>query len=92
MNIEDSKDPWNQGQKQVSVKVPGWLSALTLIVKVPFRLVFGTIGLLLGGARAIDNAIAPNSTQNSANEDLKLDHRYNWDGTVNTDGDVTSGK
>ena len=55
MNIEDSKDPWNQGQKQVSVKLPGWLSALTLIVKVPFRLVFGTIGLLLGGARALNS-------------------------------------
>ncbi len=77
MKPHDNTDPWSQGQKQVHYSAPGWLSKLTLVVTVPFRLVFGVIGLFIGGARALDGALIAKDPEPT--ERFIGDAQYNQD-------------
>tara|TARA_B100000446_G_scaffold186296_1_gene212226 strand:- start:450 stop:719 length:270 start_codon:yes stop_codon:yes gene_type:complete len=88
MKPHDNTDPWSQGQKQVHYSAPGWLSKLTLIVTVPFRLVFGVISLVLGAGRAFSDTKEEDSYQ--AYKPNTSDW-YNLDGTQNMDGDKNTG-
>ena len=63
MKMKKSNDPWLEGQDQITFPIPGWISTLALIVKIPFRLVFGAIGLALGGARALSSESENRSTE-----------------------------
>lgn len=82
MKMKESKDPWTEGQKQITFPIPGWL---VFLVKAPFRLLAG----ILGAAGALQIDTKETEVESSVPQ---LDHRYNWDGSINTDGDVTSGK
>ncbi len=82
MNTKNTQDPWLGGQKQIKFPVPGWI---VFLVKAPFRLLFG----LLGAAAVVSADHVDTSEESSV---PKRDQSYNWDGSINTDGDVTSGK
>lgn len=56
MNMKDSKDPWTEGQKQITFSIPGWL---VFLVKAPFRLLAG----VLGAAGAVNSALGEDAPE-----------------------------
>ncbi len=88
MKMKESKDPWTEGQKQITFPIPGWL---VFLVKAPFRLLFG----LLATTGALDSA-GNQQTQitgsGRAINDSNQEFEFNFNGTLNNDDNPLSGK
>ncbi len=88
MNYDENTDPWLEGQAET--KSDGWPSKLMFVLfVVPFRIVFGILGQVFGAFAVLDNG---NSSEDQKSSIPEYDQDYNWNGTINTDGDITSGK
>jgi hypothetical protein len=86
--MKEHQDPWLDGQKQITP--PGWVS---MILLAPFRLLFGVIFAAGAMNQAMSNAEASDDEQNHnpVESPYGIGAKSNWDGTLNTDGDPTSG-
>jgi len=89
MKMKESKDPWTEGQKQITFPIPGWL---VFLVKAPFRLLAG----LLATAGALDRTSGNQQTHFTGTEratnDNDQEFEFNFNGTLNNDDNPLSGK